>query len=183
MTAGGGCPARESAWGTAAPGCLRVSLPGPESVPRPETCPRRTVILCNADGWRFACGNRSPTTRDPVASARVSLSRHAAARVDEKPSDKTLKALCRPRQSVFDPSRRDTVLDLTDLIGGKIDAPEFFAENPITGGCTPCSSRGSAAWRVRDCLISKIKPLHDSGIRRPPPKAGVGGASIGSWPA
>ena len=29
---------------------------------------------------------------------------------------KTLKALCRPRPSVFDPSKRDTVLDITDLI-------------------------------------------------------------------
>src|SRR3954464_9375837 len=47
---------------------------------------------------------------------------------------KTLKALCRPRQSVFDSSKRDTVLDLTDLIERKIDAPDFFAENHITEG-------------------------------------------------
>jgi hypothetical protein len=36
---------------------------------------------------------------------------------------KTLKALCRPRQSVFDLSKRDTVLDMTDLIDRKIKRP------------------------------------------------------------
>jgi hypothetical protein len=29
---------------------------------------------------------------------------------------KTLKQLCKPRQSVFDRNRRDVALDLTDLI-------------------------------------------------------------------
>jgi len=44
---------------------------------------------------------------------------------------KTLKQLCMPRQSVFDRSRRDVVLDLTDLIDreGHIDPHEFFEEN------------------------------------------------------
>src|SRR5262245_42390969 len=47
---------------------------------------------------------------------------------------KTLKAVCRPRPSVFDLSKRDTVLDITDLIDRKINAAEFFAENHITEG-------------------------------------------------
>lgn len=47
---------------------------------------------------------------------------------------KTLRQACRPRASVFDPSRRDTVLDLTDLVQGRIDPDEFFAENHITEG-------------------------------------------------
>jgi hypothetical protein len=50
------------------------------------------------------------------------------------PSMKTLKALCHPRPSVFDPSKRDTVLDITDLIDRKINATEFFAENYVTDG-------------------------------------------------
>lgn len=47
---------------------------------------------------------------------------------------KTLKQACRPRESVFDPSRRDTVLDLTDLVADRIDPAGFFAENHITEG-------------------------------------------------
>jgi len=49
---------------------------------------------------------------------------------------KTLKQLCTPRQSVFDRSRRDVVLDLTDLIDreGHIDPHEFFEENYFTDG-------------------------------------------------
>lgn len=47
---------------------------------------------------------------------------------------KPLAELCVPRDSVFDPQKRDTVLDLTDLIDDRIDAAEFFAENHITEG-------------------------------------------------
>ncbi len=53
----------------------------------------------------------------------------------------TLKAICKPRPSVFDSSKRDTVLDLTDLadfIAESADATikpaEFFEENEITEG-------------------------------------------------
>jgi len=47
---------------------------------------------------------------------------------------KSLKQLCQPRKSVFDRARRDVVLDLTDLIDGKIDPKEFFEENWRTEG-------------------------------------------------
>jgi hypothetical protein len=47
---------------------------------------------------------------------------------------KNLKTLCIPRQSVFDKSRRDVVLDISDLTEGKIDPGTFFAENYITQG-------------------------------------------------
>lgn len=47
---------------------------------------------------------------------------------------KPLADLCVPRDSVFDPQKRDTVLDLTDLVDGRIDAAAFFAENYITEG-------------------------------------------------
>lgn len=47
---------------------------------------------------------------------------------------KTLKQLCKPRPSVFDKTRRDTVLDLTDLVEETIDADEFFRENHTTEG-------------------------------------------------
>ena len=47
---------------------------------------------------------------------------------------KVLKQACKQRASVFDATRRDTVLDLSDLVEDQIDAKEFFAENYITEG-------------------------------------------------
>ena len=47
---------------------------------------------------------------------------------------KPLTALCTPRPSVFDKHRRDVVLDLTDMVEGRIPAREFFEENEITEG-------------------------------------------------
>jgi len=47
---------------------------------------------------------------------------------------KSLSQLCKPRESVFDRQRRDTVLDLTDFAEGRIDPDEFFAENWLTEG-------------------------------------------------
>jgi len=47
---------------------------------------------------------------------------------------KSLAQLCTPRSSVFDPQRRDTVLDLTDLVEDTIDPGEFFEENYVTEG-------------------------------------------------
>ena len=47
---------------------------------------------------------------------------------------KTLENACIPWASTFDPTRRDTVLDLSDLIDNRIDPAGFFAENHITEG-------------------------------------------------
>jgi predicted AAA+ superfamily ATPase len=47
---------------------------------------------------------------------------------------RSLRDLCVPRKSVFDRSRRDVVLDLSDLIDKKIDANAFFEENFRTDG-------------------------------------------------
>jgi predicted AAA+ superfamily ATPase len=47
---------------------------------------------------------------------------------------RSLNQLCTPRQSVFDTQRRDTVLDLTDLVNDTIDPSQFFTENYITDG-------------------------------------------------
>ena len=47
---------------------------------------------------------------------------------------KALKQLCIPRKSVFDVSKRDTVLNLTHLTDDKISAAEFFEENSVTEG-------------------------------------------------
>ncbi len=47
---------------------------------------------------------------------------------------KSLKKLCAPRDSVFDSQKRDTVLDISDLIAGKIIPNDFFEENYITEG-------------------------------------------------
>ena len=55
---------------------------------------------------------------------------------------KTVKQACTPRASVFDPARRDTVLDLTDLVDGRIDPAEFFAENHVTEGMKTLLAEG-----------------------------------------
>ena len=55
---------------------------------------------------------------------------------------KTVKQACVPRASTFDPTRRDTVLDLTDLIDNRIDPSEFFAENHITEGMKTLLTEG-----------------------------------------
>ncbi len=47
---------------------------------------------------------------------------------------KTLFELCTPRESVFDETQRDDVLDLTDLIENRIDPHRFFEENFLTEG-------------------------------------------------
>ncbi len=47
---------------------------------------------------------------------------------------KTLFELCRPREGVFDETKRDDVLDLTDLIENRINPLEFFEENFPTQG-------------------------------------------------
>lgn len=47
---------------------------------------------------------------------------------------KTLFELCKPRQSVFDETKREDVLNLSDLIEGKIEGAPFFEENYITVG-------------------------------------------------
>ena len=54
----------------------------------------------------------------------------------------TVKQACRPRPGAFDPTRRDTVLDLTDLIDDRIDPADFFAENYITEGMKTLLTEG-----------------------------------------
>ncbi|MCS3700351.1 hypothetical protein GGQ20_001660 [Salinibacter ruber] len=46
----------------------------------------------------------------------------------------SLHELCEVRDEVFDPSRRDTVLNLTDLIQDRINPRRFFETNYVTGG-------------------------------------------------
>ncbi|MDI6716472.1 MAG: DUF499 domain-containing protein [Actinomycetota bacterium] len=45
-----------------------------------------------------------------------------------------LYELCKPRDSVFDETKRDDVLDVTDLIENKIDPNRFLEENFLTEG-------------------------------------------------
>ena len=54
----------------------------------------------------------------------------------------TIKQACQPRPGTFDPARRDTVLDLGDLIEGRVDAADFFAENYITEGMKTLLTEG-----------------------------------------
>ncbi len=55
---------------------------------------------------------------------------------------KSLKQLCVPRPSVFDTQRRDTVLDISDLLGDRIEPDEFFRENYITEGMKTLLEQG-----------------------------------------
>ena len=54
----------------------------------------------------------------------------------------TVKRACTPRPGTFDSGRRDTVLDLTDLVEGRIDSAEFFAENYVTEGMRTLLTEG-----------------------------------------
>ena len=47
---------------------------------------------------------------------------------------KSLQQACSPRNSVFDLTKRDTVLNLTHLAEGKIEPKDFFEENYVTEG-------------------------------------------------
>ena len=47
---------------------------------------------------------------------------------------KTLYEVCKPRESVFDESKRDDTLDLSNLIGDSINGKDFFEETYITDG-------------------------------------------------
>jgi hypothetical protein len=47
---------------------------------------------------------------------------------------KTLFELCKPRKSVFDETKREDVLDLSNLIEGNIECASFFEENYTTDG-------------------------------------------------
>ena len=55
---------------------------------------------------------------------------------------KTLKQACKPRAATFDPTRRDTVLDLSDLVADRIDPATFFGENHITEGMRTLLTEG-----------------------------------------
>lgn len=47
---------------------------------------------------------------------------------------KSLFEACKPRDSVFDETKRDDTLDLANLIDNSIDAEAFFNETFITEG-------------------------------------------------
>lgn len=47
---------------------------------------------------------------------------------------KTLYEVCKPRESVFDESKRDDTLDLSNLLNNSIDGEEFFKETYVTTG-------------------------------------------------
>ncbi|NLY46772.1 MAG: hypothetical protein GX053_12425, partial [Tissierella sp.] len=47
---------------------------------------------------------------------------------------KTLYEVCKPRESVFDESKRDDTLDLSYLLDNSIDGEEFFKETYVTAG-------------------------------------------------
>ena len=53
-----------------------------------------------------------------------------------------LKHLCTPRETVFDITKRDTVLNLSHLVDGKIDPAAFLDESYVTDGMHTLLARG-----------------------------------------
>lgn len=77
---------------------------------------------------------------------------------------KSLHQLCKPRETVFDPQRRDTVLDLTDLVEDRIDPGEFFSENYITEGMKTLLEHGMRRLEGRtDQGVFKLKQAMGGG--------------------
>ncbi len=54
----------------------------------------------------------------------------------------SLKVLCTPRQSVFDTQKRDTVLDINDLVNNRIAPDTFLEENFVTEGMKTLLEQG-----------------------------------------
>jgi predicted AAA+ superfamily ATPase len=65
-----------------------------------------------------------------------------------------LKQACKPRQSVFDRSRRDVVLNISDLLEDRIDADRFFEENYITAGMQTLIDKAFARLENRNSQAS-----------------------------
>ena len=55
---------------------------------------------------------------------------------------KTVRQACVPRPTTFDPARRDTVLDLSDLVADRIDAAAFLRREPRHRGDADAPHRG-----------------------------------------
>lgn len=66
----------------------------------------------------------------------------------------SLSSALKPRQSVFDQSQRDTVLDLTNLAQGTVDAKAFFAENFVTQGMR----------QLYEAVFKRLEGLEDDGV-------------------
>ena len=67
---------------------------------------------------------------------------------------KSLHELCTPRKSVFDKSKRDTVLDISDLVENKINPKVFFEESFLTQGM-----RG-----IYQSVFRRFEGLSDDGV-------------------
>ena len=73
---------------------------------------------------------------------------------------KTLKSACKPRDTVFDAARRDTVLDLSDLVGDRIKPEEFFPENYITEGMKTLLTEGFLENELK--LLTSLRAEFDA---------------------
>lgn len=62
---------------------------------------------------------------------------------------KTLFKLCTPRESVFSETKREDVLNLSDLIENRINPSKFFAENFITQGMEMLFEAGFKRFKRR----------------------------------
>ena len=82
------------------------------------------------------------SSRCILASYSTMVRLQAAAQQDWTASLQTVKQACVPRSGTFDLNRRDTVLDLDDLVADRISPGDFFAENYITEGMRVLLTKG-----------------------------------------
>ena len=83
---------------------------------------------------------------------------------------RSLFELCKPRASVFDETKREDVLNLSDLIEGNIDPKAFFEENPVdaksvTARAVLTSKARAAAKAAREAVVRK-GALDGGGLRK-----------------
>jgi hypothetical protein len=82
-----------------------------------------------------------------------------------------LADLCKPRDSAFDHSRRDVVLDLTDLLQNQINAQEFFEENSPTDGMTRLlrdETRSAYSFSGRPWVVGRTDSMIALGLLAEP---------------
>ena len=80
---------------------------------------------------------------------------------------KTLKQACAPRPATFDPSRRDTGLDFSDLVEDRIDSGD--AEAAVAGVNRYLSRKGLQPERLESSTILDVPWARSSRHSRPAP--------------
>lgn len=72
----------------------------------------------------------------------------------------SISRVCKPRQTIFDKNRRDVVLDISDVVEGRINPKEFFEENYLTKGMNLLFNEAFRRFaKESDSLIIKLSQI------------------------